>query len=112
MKIKSVIGNDFWDHFPGRVNFLKLRLLSSHVLGCALETVHWHYTYTPEITLTLLNCFQINFQNFTLTLTPLIFFKIRMYSRRPQGSGAPGLHALLNYFGMNFRLDYTYTYTF
>ena len=27
-------------------------------------------------------------------------------------SGAPGLHALLNYFGINFRFDYTYTYTF
>ena len=26
-------------------------------------------------------------------------------------SGAPGLHALLNYFGINFRFDYTYTYT-
>ena len=26
-------------------------------------------------------------------------------------SGAPGLHALLTYFGMNFRFDYTYTYT-
>ena len=27
-------------------------------------------------------------------------------------SGAPGLHALLNYFGINFRFEYTYTYTF
>ena len=27
------------------------------------------YTYTPEIALTLLNCFRINFQNITLTLT-------------------------------------------
>ena len=27
-------------------------------------------------------------------------------------SGAPGLHALLKYFGINFRFDYTYTYTF
>ena len=27
-------------------------------------------------------------------------------------SGAPGLHALLNYFGINFRFDYTYTYTY
>ena len=26
--------------------------------------------------------------------------------------GAPGLHALLNYFGINFCFDYTYTYTF
>ena len=26
--------------------------------------------------------------------------------------GFPGLHALLNYFGINFRFDYTYTYTF
>ena len=25
-------------------------------------------------------------------------------------SGAPGLHALLNYFGINFRFDYTYTF--
>ena len=31
------------------------------------------------------------------------------YFRIP--SGAPGLHALLNYFGINFRFDYTYTYT-
>ena len=27
-------------------------------------------------------------------------------------SGAPGLHALLNYFGINFCFAYTYTYTF
>ena len=27
-------------------------------------------------------------------------------------SGAPGLHALLNYFRISFRFDYTYTYTF
>ena len=27
-------------------------------------------------------------------------------------SGAPGLHALLNYFGISFRFVYTYTYTF
>ena len=27
-------------------------------------------------------------------------------------TGAPGLHALSNYFGINFRFDYTYTYTF
>ena len=26
-------------------------------------------------------------------------------------SGAPGLHALLNYFGINFRFEYIYTYT-
>ena len=27
-------------------------------------------------------------------------------------SGAPGLHALLNYFGINLRFDYSYTCTF
>ena len=27
-------------------------------------------------------------------------------------SGAPGLHALLNDFGINFRFDYTNTYTY
>ena len=27
-------------------------------------------------------------------------------------SGAPGLHALLHYFGINFRFDHTYTNTF
>ena len=27
-------------------------------------------------------------------------------------SGAPGLHALQNYFGINFRFDYTYTSSF
>ena len=27
-------------------------------------------------------------------------------------SGAPGLHVLLNCFGINFRFEYTYTYTF
>ena len=27
-------------------------------------------------------------------------------------SGAPGLHAFSNYFGINFRFDHTYTYTF
>ena len=36
--------------------------------------------------------------------------KIKIHSFIP--SGAPGLHALLNYFGVNFRSDYTYTYTF
>ena len=47
-------------------------------LDVPLKTVLWHYTYTPEITLTRLNCFQINFHNFTLILTLLIVFKIRM----------------------------------
>ena len=31
--------------------------------------------------------------------------------QRPLPSGARGLHALLNYFGISFRFDYTYTYT-
>ena len=42
------------------------------VLGISFKSVItalWDYTCTPEITLTLLNCFQINFQNITLTLT-------------------------------------------
>ena len=40
--------------------------LSSPALGCAPL---WDYTYTPEMTLTLLNSFRINFQNVTLTVT-------------------------------------------
>ena len=32
----------------------------------------WDYTCTPEITLTLLNCFQINFPKISLTLTLLL----------------------------------------
>ena len=38
----------------------------------------WDDTYTPEITLTLLNCFRINFQNITLTRTLLIVFELRV----------------------------------
>ena len=38
--------------------------------------------------------------------------KILKRRGRPLPSDAPGLHALLNYFGINFRFDYTYTYTF
>ena len=34
-------------------------------------------SYSPEITLTLLNCFRINFPNITLTLTLLIVFELR-----------------------------------
>ena len=42
--------------------------------------------------------------------TCLLWF--RDYHRVQLPSGAPGLPALLNYFGTNFRFDYTYTYTF
>ena len=37
---------------------------------------------------------------------------IRFLEIWPLPPGAPGLHALLNDFGINFRFDYTYTYTF
>ena len=40
--------------------------LSSPAPGCAPL---WDYTYTPEITLTLLNCFRINLKKFTYTYT-------------------------------------------
>ena len=49
--------------------------LSSPAPGCACL---WDYTYTPEIILTLLNSFRVNFQNITLTLTLVMVFKIRM----------------------------------
>ena len=35
-----------------------------------------------------------------------------VFRRRRVPSGAPGVHALLNYFGFNFRFYYTYTCTF
>ena len=64
INFKSVIGNCFFGPISG-VCEGNLHL-SYPALGCAPL---WDYTYTPEITLTLLNCFQINFQNITLTLT-------------------------------------------
>ena len=51
------------------------------VLGINFKSVIgalWDYTCTPEITLTLLNYFQINFQKITLTLTLLLVFELRM----------------------------------
>ena len=38
----------------------------------------WDHTCTPEITLTLLNCFQINFPKITLTLTLLLVFELEL----------------------------------
>ena len=49
------------------------------VLGINFKSVIgalWGYTCTLEITLTLLNCLQINFPKITLTLTLLLVFGI------------------------------------
>ena len=51
---------------------ITLTLTPLIVLGIHFKSVIgalWDYTCTPEITFTLLNCFQISFQNITLTLT-------------------------------------------
>ena len=61
INFKSVIGNWFGDQLPGCVK--EICISPPLRLDVLLD-----YTYTPEITLTLLNCFQINFQNITLTL--------------------------------------------
>ena len=58
INFKSVIGNCFWGPISG-VSKGNL-YLSFPALGCAPL---WDYTYTPETTLTLLNCFQINFNS-------------------------------------------------
>ena len=53
---------------------ITLTLTPFIVLGINYKGVigaFWDYTCTPEITFTLLNCFQINFQKLTLTLTLL-----------------------------------------
>ena len=42
----------------------------------------------------------------------LRIFKGKRWPCKSLPSGAPGLHALLNVFGINFPFDYTYTYTF
>ena len=53
---------------------ITLALTPFIVLGINYESVIgalWDCTCTPEITLTLLNGFQIHFPQITLTLTPL-----------------------------------------
>ena len=40
-----------------------------------------------------------------------VFEASELVSTKTLPSGGPGLHALLNYFGINCRFDYTYTYT-
>ena len=63
----------FWGPIPGMCK--GNMYLSSPAPGAAPL---WDYTYTPEMTLTLLNSFRINFQNITLTLTHFIVFELRM----------------------------------
>ena len=53
--------------------FIVLRINYKSVIGAL-----WDYTCTPEITLTLLNCFQINFPKIPLTLTLLLAFELQM----------------------------------
>ena len=66
------------------INFvlITLTLTPLIVLGVNFKSVIgalWDCTCTLEITLTLLNCFQINFQkNITLTLTLLLVFELQM----------------------------------
>ena len=62
---------------------ITLTLTPLIVLGINFKSVIralWDCTCTPEITLTLLNCFQINFQKITLTLTLLLanIFELQM----------------------------------
>ena len=55
INFKSVIGNCFWDQFPG----FKAICISPPLLLDVPSL--WDYTYNPEITLTLWNSFRINF---------------------------------------------------
>ena len=58
---------------------ITLTLTPFIILGIHYKSVIgalWDYTCTPEITLTLLNSFQINFPKITLTL--LLVFELRM----------------------------------
>ena len=60
---------------------ITLTLTPLIVLGINFKSVIgalWDYTCTPEITLTLLNCFQMNVQKITLTLTLLLVFELQM----------------------------------
>ena len=60
---------------------ITLTLTPFIVLGINDESVVgalWDCTCTPEITLTLLNGFQINFPQITLTLTLLLVFELQM----------------------------------
>ena len=66
---KSIVRNCFGDQFPGCVK----EICTSPPLRLDVPPF-----YTPEITLTLLNCCRINFQNITLTLTLLIAFEVRV----------------------------------
>ena len=57
------------------------------VLGINYKSVIgalWDYTCTPEIRLTLLNCFQINFQKITLTLTRLLVLNYKCNPGAPR----------------------------
>ena len=59
---------------------ITLTLTPLIVLGINFKCVIgalWDYTCTPEITLTLLNCFQVNFQkNYTYTFITMTHKKI------------------------------------
>ena len=74
------------DYF-GIFRLTTLTLTPLIVLGINFKSVIgalWGYTCTLEITLALLNCYQIHFPKITLTLTLLLVFEIQMQSRRPQ----------------------------
>ena len=67
---------------------ITLTLTPLVVLGINFKSVIgalWVYTCTLEITLTLLNCFQINFPKITLTLTLLLVLNYKCNLGAPKG---------------------------